>query len=93
MTLLAASKYRWGEAILRQLFFVCAFISVLTTVIVIGILAVETSSFFEEVSVTDFLFGTEWRPLLEPKAYGILPLLGGYYVDRGRVSIVALPVG
>ena len=46
MTLLAASKYRWGEAILRQLFFVCAFISVLTTVIVIGILAVETSSFF-----------------------------------------------
>jgi len=93
MTLLAASKYRWGEAILRQLFFVCAFISVLTTVIVIGILAVETSSFFEEVSVTDFLFGTEWRPLLEPKAYGILPLLGGTMLIVVGSSIVALPVG
>jgi phosphate transport system permease protein len=93
MTLLAVSKYRWGEAILRQLFFVCAFISVLTTVIVIGILAVETSSFFEEVSVTDFLFGTEWRPLLEPKAYGILPLLGGTMLIVVGSSIVALPVG
>ena len=93
MTLLAASKYRWGEAILRQLFFVCAFISVLTTVIVIGILAVETSSFFEEVSVTDFLFCTEWRPLLEPKAYGILPLLGGTMLIVVGSSIVALPVG
>ena len=93
MTLLAASKYRWGEAILRQLFFVCAFISVLTTVIVIGILAVETSSFFEEVSVTDFLFGTEWRPLLEPKAYGILPLLGGTMLIVVGSSIVALLVG
>ncbi|MEJ6591387.1 MAG: phosphate ABC transporter permease subunit PstC [SAR86 cluster bacterium] len=93
MTLLATSKYRWGEAILRQLFFLCAFISVLTTVIVIGILAVETSSFFDEVSISDFLFGTEWRPLLEPKAYGILPLLGGTLLIVVGSSIVALPVG
>ncbi|MDB9867354.1 phosphate ABC transporter permease subunit PstC [Pseudomonadales bacterium] len=93
MTLLTTSKYRWGEAILRQLFFLCALISVLTTVIVIGILAVETSSFFQQVSITDFLFGTEWRPMLEPKAYGILPLLGGTMLIVVGSSIVALPVG
>ena len=93
MTLLAASKNRWGEAILRQLFFLCAFISVLTTVVVIGILAVETSSFFAEVSVVDFLFGTQWRPLLEPKAYGILPLLAGTTLIVVGSSIVALPIG
>ena len=93
MTLLTTSKYRWGEAILRQLFFLCALISVLTTVIVIGILALETSSFFQQVSITDFLFGTEWRPMLEPKAYGILPLLGGTMLIVVGSSIVALPVG
>ena len=93
MTLLVSRKPRWGEAILRQLFFLCAIISVLTTAIVIGILVVETSSFFAEVSVIDFLFGTQWRPLLEPKAYGILPLLAGTMLVVVGSSLVALPVG
>ncbi len=93
MTLLVSKKPRWGEAILRQLFFLCAIISVLTTAIVIGILVVETSSFFAEVSVIDFLFGTQWRPLLEPKAYGILPLLAGTMLVVVGSSLVALPVG
>jgi len=93
MTSLVASKKRWGEKILRQVFFLCAFISVVTTVCVIAILAYETLSFFEEVSVTDLLFGTEWRPLLEPKAYGILPLLAGTMMIVVGSSLVALPVG
>ena len=93
MTLLVSRKPRWGEAILRQLFFLCAIISVLTTAIVIGILVVETSSFFAEVSVIDFLFGTQWRPLLEPKAYSILPLLAGTMLVVVGSSLVALPVG
>jgi phosphate transport system permease protein len=93
MTTLAASRTRWGEVILRQLFFLCAFISVLTTITVIVILAVETFSFFQEVSVTEFFFGTEWRPMLEPKAYGILPLLAGTMMIVVGSSLVALPIG
>ncbi|MFT7131420.1 MAG: phosphate transport system permease protein [Cyclobacteriaceae bacterium] len=93
MTSLVASKKRWGEKILRLVFFLCAFISVVTTICVIAILAYETLSFFQEVSVTEFLFGTEWRPLLEPKAYGILPLLAGTMLVVIGSSIVALPVG
>lgn len=49
--------------------------------------------FFAEVSVIDFLFGTQWRPLLEPKAYGILPLLAGTMLVVVGSSLVALPVG
>jgi phosphate transport system permease protein len=93
MTSLVASKKRWGEKILRLVFFLCAFISVVTTICVIAILAYETLSFFQEVSVTEFLFGTEWRPLLEPKAYGILPLLAGTMLIVIGSSLVALPVG
>ncbi|MFT4721030.1 MAG: phosphate transport system permease protein [Candidatus Azotimanducaceae bacterium] len=93
MTSLVASKKRWGEKILRVVFFLCAFISVVTTICVIAILAYETLSFFQEVSVTEFLFGTEWRPLLEPKAYGILPLLAGTMLIVFGSSLVALPVG
>ncbi|MFT4633809.1 MAG: phosphate transport system permease protein [Crocinitomicaceae bacterium] len=93
MTSLVASKKRWGEKILRLVFFLCAFISVVTTICVIAILAYETLRFFQEVSVTEFLFGTEWRPLLEPKAYGILPLLAGTLLIVVGSSLVALPVG
>jgi len=93
MTSLVASKKRWGEKILRLVFFLCAFISVVTTICVIAILAYETLSFFQTVSVTEFLFGTEWRPLLEPKAYGILPLLAGTMLIVIGSSLVALPVG
>ena len=93
MTSLVASKKRWGEKRRRVVFFLCAFISVVTTICVIAILAYETLSFFQEVSVTEFLFGTEWRPLLEPKAYGILPLLAGTMLIVFGSSLVALPVG
>jgi len=74
---LSRKSVRWGESILERAFFLCAFLSVITTAVVIFILIRETLIFFESVSVTEFLFGTRWTPLLEPKSYGILPLVAG----------------
>jgi phosphate transport system permease protein len=81
------------ERLLNALFFLCAFLSVLTTAAVIGILAFETFGFFQEVSITEFLFGTRWTPLLEPKSYGILPLLTGTVLIVVGSALVALPIG
>lgn len=90
---LAARKSRLGEKALTGLFFFCAFISVITTVSVIVILAVETVSFFEEVPISEFLFGTQWTPLFEPQSFGILPLLAGTLQIVVGSSLVALPIG
>ncbi len=90
---LRARKLRFGEWALNQFFLLCALLSVVTTAAVIVILAVETISFFGEVSPTDFLFGTRWTPLLEPKHYGILPLLSGTFLIVVGSSLVALPIG
>lgn len=90
---LAARKPRWGEWLLDRIFFLCAFISVVTTIAVIVILTAETFSFFQEVPITEFLFGTRWTPLLEPKSYGILPLLSGTFLIVLGSSLLALPVG
>ena len=84
---------RLGEKLLEGSFFCCACISIVTTVVVICILAFETYGFFVEVPITDFLFGTEWTPLLQPKSYGILPLLCGTLMIVVGSSLVALPVG
>ena len=93
MSSLSGQRSRLGERILNGLFFSCASISVLTTVVVISILAYETYGFFVEVSIIEFLFGTKWTPLLQPKSYGILPLLSGTLLIVVGSSLVALPVG
>jgi len=90
---LTTRQVRWGEGLLEKLFFLCAFLSVITTVSVIGILAVETYNFFQTVSVWEFLFGTRWTPLLEPKHYGVLPLVTGTLLIVVGAALVAVPVG
>jgi len=90
---LTRARGRPLEKVLRWLFFACAAISVLTTLAVVGVLSVETFYFFQQVPAADFLFGTRWTPLLEPKSYGILPLLFGTTLIVIGAAIVALPVG
>jgi len=90
---LTRARSRPLEKVLRWLFFACAAISVLTTLAVVGVLSVETFYFFQQVPASDFLFGTRWTPLLEPKSYGILPLLFGTTLIVIGAAIVALPVG
>ena len=51
MASLNAKKIRWNEWALERLFFVCAFVSVITTAAVIYILIEETLAFFETVPV------------------------------------------
>ncbi|MFQ5590905.1 MAG: phosphate ABC transporter permease subunit PstC [Phycisphaerae bacterium] len=71
----------------------CALISIITTAAIIGILALESCRFFERISPLSFLFGTRWAPLLEPRSYGILPLVCGTLLVAGGALLLAVPVG
>ncbi|MFZ5645723.1 MAG: phosphate ABC transporter permease subunit PstC [Bacillota bacterium] len=71
----------------------CALISIFTTVAIVITLVVETSSFFKDVGIKEFLFGTQWTPLLEPQHFGVLPLVTGTLLITAISGIVALPVG
>ena len=50
-------------------------ISVFTTAGILYVLAAETVHFFAQVSLLEFLTGTEWTPLFADKHFGILPLV------------------
>ena len=93
MASLNGKKTRWNEWVLERLFFLCAFVSVITTAAVIYILIEDTLALFETVPVLDFLTGTRWTPLLEPKHYGILPLVAGTMLIVIGAAVVALPIG
>lgn len=84
---------RLKEKIIEKILAACALVTVLTTVGIILILAIEAVSFFSEVSIFQFLTSTEWTPLFTQKSYGILPLLAGTMLTTVIAISVALPVG
>jgi len=70
-----------------------AFISIATTTGIVLSLIEETIQFFGEVSVADFLFGTEWAPLFNPPSFGVLPLVSGTLIIAAIAMLVATPLG
>ncbi|MCO4794463.1 MAG: phosphate ABC transporter permease subunit PstC [Bacteriovoracaceae bacterium] len=67
--------------------------SILTTIGIILVLSTETIEFFGQVSPLDFLFGTKWEPLLEPKSFGVLPLVSGTLMIMVGSGLIAIPIG
>ena len=61
----------------RGIFFVCAMVSIVTTIGIVVSLVTQAWGFFIEVSPWEFLTGTRWTPILRPRSYGVLPLVSG----------------
>ncbi|MEO0531023.1 MAG: phosphate ABC transporter permease subunit PstC [Planctomycetota bacterium] len=81
------------EPIVGWLLAACAAVSVMTTVGIVLMLLVESMQFFGEVSLVEFLFGTEWAPQGKPQRFGILPLLSGTLLVTGGAILIAAPLG
>jgi len=87
------SGARWHESVIKGGLFLCAAVSVFVTIGIIAVLAKETFGFFQNVSPLAFLFGTKWTPLLEPRSFGVLPLLGGTMLIVAGAALVGVPIG
>jgi phosphate transport system permease protein len=83
----------WREESIKAGLFLCATVSVLTTFAIVWILIREAGVFFQDVSVFDFLFGSQWTPLLEPRSFGVLPLVCGTFLIVVGTALIALPSG
>jgi phosphate transport system permease protein len=71
----------------------CALVSVATTVGIVVALFVPAAEFFGEISIVDFLTGTDWAPLFEPASFGVLPLIAGTLVVTACAALVCVPFG
>ena len=81
------------EKLIKAFLFVCAAITLLTTLGIIWVLLSQSYSFFKEVSVIDFITDKEWTPLFSEKHFGIMPLLSGTLLTTVIALLVALPLG
>jgi phosphate transport system permease protein len=89
----SASRGHLHEWFIERLLLFCATVSVFTTLGIIVVLAIETFGFLREVSIFEFLTGTEWTPLFANARFGVLPLVAGTALVSTIAMVVALPMG
>lgn len=91
-----ASRLRYRkirDRIVETLLLLAGLVAVFTTLAIVIILVVESSAFFEHVSLKDFLTDTMWTPLFADARYGIMPLVAGTLTTTMVALLVAVPVG
>jgi phosphate transport system permease protein len=92
-SLITKRTRRWREEGIKGLLFLCALLSVATTVGIVYTLAAETFGFFTHVSPLEFFFSRDWTPLFSPQHFGVLPLVCGTLLVALLAAVVAVPLG
>lgn len=81
------------ERVVEAILMLAALSAVFVTLAIVAILLYESFSFFENVSIIEFLTDTQWTPLFEDAHYGIMPLVAGTLTTSGIALLVAVPIG
>ncbi|HET6461165.1 MAG TPA: phosphate ABC transporter permease subunit PstC [Syntrophales bacterium] len=81
------------EILIRGIFALFAFASVLILSLIVVFLFREGIPIFNKISLSDFLFGREWYPTFDPPSYGIWPLIVGSVIVTVFSCLIAVPLG
>ncbi len=81
------------DRVIELVLLACALVAVFTTLAIVLILVVESSYFFEHVTIREFLTDRMWTPLFDDAHYGILPLVSGTLTVTFVALLVAIPLG
>jgi phosphate transport system permease protein len=82
------------EKIVPGVLFLLAAVSVLTTAGILFTLVFETFTFFQRVSIIEFITGKVWYPFSDTNGeFGVLPLIVGTLKITVIATLVAVPIG
>lgn len=79
------------EGIMHAMFLICACVSILAVVLICVYLFASGIPAIGEIGVTDFLFGTKWKP--SSGYYGIFPMIIGSILVTGIAVVIGVPIG
>lgn len=86
-------KAKFADKLAKFIFFSFAMTSILITIGIVGSLFGNSIGFFEKVSITEFLTGTDWTPLFADPGFGVLPLFLGTLSITLIAALIAIPAG
>lgn len=95
-SLRSLNRVRLGESVIYAILIGCTAFSILVTVAIVVLLLSQTVHFFgfPDVSLAEFVAGTQWSPLLGAKKhFGVLPLVTGTMLIAAVAMAVAVPLG
>ncbi len=89
------------EKIMKILLMVCSSIAIIATIGIVLSVLYEAIRFFKVISITEFLFGLEWRPQMAIRedqvgssgAFGAVPVFMGTALISTIAMLVAVPIG
>jgi phosphate transport system permease protein len=81
------------ENVIKYVLFIFSLLSLFLLGLIVVFLFREGLPVFNQVSVADFLFGTEWYPTYDPPSYGIWPLIVGSVIVTFFSAMIAVPLG
>jgi len=82
-----------GEKIIKGILFLFGAFSVFITIAILVTLLYESGLFFQKVSFREFFLGRHWSPLLEPRRFGVLPIVMGTFLIVFFSSLISIPIG
>lgn len=90
----SALRYRkLRDRAIEVLLLAAGLVAVFTTLAIVAILLIESSTFFEHVTLQEFFTDRLWTPLFADAHYGIMPLVAGTLTTTVVALIVAVPLG
>jgi len=84
---------RGSERVIGVVLFLCAAMSVLTTLGIVAVLIEQAVEFFIDVPIWEFLFGLRWTALFNNPHFGVVPLVTGTLLISLIAMFVAIPLG
>ncbi|MBJ7458471.1 MAG: phosphate ABC transporter permease subunit PstC [Thermoleophilaceae bacterium] len=90
---LTVVRPRYGELLIQGSLFLCALLSIVTTLGIVIALIEPSIEFFSEVSLKEFFTTTTWAPLFNPPSFGVIPLITGTLVTTFWALLICIPLG
>jgi phosphate transport system permease protein len=89
------------ENLIKVLLVICSTIAIFTTIGIVLSVLFEAIRFFQQVPLTDFLFGLDWSPQTAIRsdqvgssgAFGAVPVFTGTLMISALAMLVAVPIG
>lgn len=85
--------YQTTDALFRRSAGGVAVVSVLALCAIVLFLVTQALPIFKSVSLTDFLFSTEWYPTDEPPVFGLGAMIIGSFSVALLTALIAVPIG
>ncbi len=85
-------RAKWIERILRSVLFTSTLVPIFVTVLVLCTLVYQSLVFFEQVPIVRFFAEKQWEPLIEPRHFGVAPIVIGSFLILILSLLFALPI-